>query len=493
MPKPKAYGELLDCDDSFNFDPEDDAESSLQENNVKAATDTGNSTEPLSVIQSETVDVVQLSIPTGTQDEALVKGHAEPPNPPPIRREQTPKRQRRRHSRGSSRPMRGDRSPNRTKRRTSKRREKSLPEIQFFWSRNSNTEEISCKTEHSVETLPTKNVGGSSKTQTSKEIDGGSSGGNERTVTEVDANNDSAKTKTQSAIDENRDASPRKERSRKTGSSSSARNEKTLPETELSWSRQTRKESSNNHHSPDEAVLLSDGSPRNVRRRRSSLSGDRGHRSRSRGTPTETSRKRLDKNGEDRKARRKLRDKDSKSQDENSKSRNPAHLRVYSKGGASGRTERARATRATKSTRDKANSTETQSNGETTFVWQRQPVKRAPPKPNEAVTTSERVDKLALGEVAKILEKERRREESKREAINTLRGRRAPKPSRSNDGLSVANKRTPRSDRRKKPSSASGRTEGTQFSWRREPTSRARSLSRGKRVVARTVAPASQA
>jgi hypothetical protein len=72
------------------------------------------------------------------------------------------------------------------------------------------------------------------------------------------------------------------------------------------------------------------------------------------------------------------------------------------------------------------------------------------------------VDKLALGEVAKLLEKNKLLEESKREARSTLRGRRMPKQHRSAGVLP-------------KVAATSSRGElnrgDTQFSWRREPKS----------------------
>jgi hypothetical protein len=98
---------------------------------------------------------------------------------------------------------------------------------------------------------------------------------------------------------------------------------------------------------------------------------------------------------------------------------------------------------------------------ESSFVWRREPLQRTA---KEAVSHSERVDKLALGEVAKLLEKSKRLEESQIEARSTLRGRRMPKQHRSTGVLpKVAATRS---------SSRGALNRGdTQFSWRREPTS----------------------
>jgi hypothetical protein len=95
------------------------------------------------------------------------------------------------------------------------------------------------------------------------------------------------------------------------------------------------------------------------------------------------------------------------------KARKPAHLRVYQNKSKVDDPPRKLTTRRTKKAPD-----------ETTLVWQRVQTN----KPKEGIISqSERVDKLALVEVAKRLGDNKKAEEGKKEALTKLRGRRLPK------------------------------------------------------------------
>jgi hypothetical protein len=139
--------------------------------------------------------------------------------------------------------------------------------------------------------------------------------------------------------------------------------------------------------------------------------------------------------------------------------RKPSHLRVYqNKSKRELGTKPRRANRTKKAVPDE----------ETTFVWQREPLKRTP---IEAISKSERVDKLALGEVAKRLETKKRLEAGKQEARSHLRGRRMPKYLAPNDPRGDAT-RGKSIDTISRAASATSRGGETQYAWRREPGSR---------------------
>ena len=93
---------------------------------------------------------------------------------------------------------------------------------------------------------------------------------------------------------------------------------------------------------------------------------------------------------------------------------------------------------------------------ENTFTWKREPIKRTV---KDAVSQSERVDKVALGEVAKRLENTKRLEQSKKEARKMIRGRRVLKQHRSLGVLQNV-------------AATASRGELNQFTWRREARKR---------------------